>query len=136
MVDARWKRICNLCPRVGGKIRNEDKIDLPHFRNMVRTRSSALWHYSGLPPEVTGGVGKRAVIGFPVLLVLEERADGIFLFRFGADGVCVGDTWHASVEDAKQQTVYEYKDSMTGWIDVPETVQDAIRFRLNLITKA
>jgi hypothetical protein len=67
-------------------------------------------------------------------LLIEERADGIFLFRYDRRGQCVGDTWHASPQDAKDQALYEYPGRVISWEEVPTTVGDAIRFGLEEIS--
>ena len=40
-------------------------------------------HYLGAPPQLTGGKDLRKEMGPPAFLVIEERPDGIFLYRFG-----------------------------------------------------
>lgn len=68
-------------------------------------RSSSVKHYEGLPPELTGGRDSRTELGPTVFLVIDEKQDGVFLFRYDrkGKGKCVGDTWQMSVEDAKRQ---------------------------------
>ena len=58
-------------------------------------------------------------MGPPAFLVIEERPDGIFLYRFGATGECVGDTWHMNIDDAKHQASFEFEGFVQGWVDVP-----------------
>jgi hypothetical protein len=65
-----------------------------------------------------------------MVVVIEERADGIFLFRFAAGGRLVGDTWHATIEEAKQQAHYEFGGLLSEWKPVPEEVEDAFSFGL------
>ena len=87
-------------------------------------------HYEGAPPELTGGVDTRREMGTPAYLVIEDAKDGVFLYRYGSDGLCVGDTWHESVNDAMHQAVYEYGGDMGDWQDVPLQVVDAASFGL------
>jgi hypothetical protein len=44
-------------------------------------------------------------------LLIEVEADGVFLFRLSADGQFAGDTWHESVEEAKEQAKFEFGPS-------------------------
>jgi hypothetical protein len=90
--------------------------------------SSRVKHYVGLPPELTDGKDKRAQLGSPAFLLIEERADGILLFRHDASGGCVGDTWHQSLQDAKDQATFEYSGVKFDWCDVPASVKDAVEF--------
>ena len=84
--------------------------------------------YVGLPPEVTDGKDTRRSPGPARFLVIEESPDGIFLFRYGAGGGFVGDTWHLSVDDAIHQAAYEYGDGIQEWDDVPANIEDVITF--------
>lgn len=85
-------------------------------------------HFRGLPPELTGGSDQREVMQTAALVTIEEKPDGVFLFRFTADGQIVGDTWHMTVDEAKQQAKFEYNDALTAWIPVPAEVEDSISF--------
>jgi hypothetical protein len=58
-------------------------------------------HYLGFPPELTGGVDTRQEMGTALFLVIQEEPDGLFLYRYGAQGTCVGDTWHTNVDEAR-----------------------------------
>jgi hypothetical protein len=87
-------------------------------------------NFRGLPPELTGGEDLREPMGIPVLIAIEQKTDGIFLFRFAFDGQVVGDTWHGSVEEAKQQAQFEFSDLLLDWRSVPEDVEDIVSFGL------
>src|SRR5438477_10298489 len=78
-------------------------------------------HFHGLPPEL-GGHDERRVLPQPAFLLLEEREDGVFLFRYDCQGQCVGDTWHMSAQDAKDQASFEYLDAALDWQDIPPDV--------------
>jgi hypothetical protein len=87
-------------------------------------------HFRGIPPELAGGTDDREILLSPAVLVIEEKLDGIFLFRFMRDGSCVGDTWHLTVEDAKQQAEYEYGIAPSEWKQVPTEIVNAVTFAL------
>ena len=67
-----------------------------HVPNPPKTR-----HYVGFPPELAPSNEKRYVMQAPDILLIEQRDEGFFLFRFTVDGVAVGDTWHLNLDSAK-----------------------------------
>jgi hypothetical protein len=87
-------------------------------------------HFVGFPPELTDGKDRREILETPALAIIEESADGIFLKRYDRSGRCVGDTWHMSLDDAKEQAIFEYGPAIAGWKDVPNGVSDAVSFGL------
>ena|SRR5688572_13285906 len=87
-------------------------------------------HYRGLPPALTGGADLREPVGPPELIAIEEKPDGVFMFRFGPNGQVVGDTWHMTVEEAKQQAQGEFGDVLSDWTLVPHDVEDLFSFGL------
>jgi hypothetical protein len=86
--------------------------------------------------------GRRRVIhtaGFPidpakmlpspdVILLIAGPDPTAMLFRYTAHGEFGGDTWHASVDSARDQAAQEYEDALGEWVDVPEEVADAHSF--------
>ena len=85
-----------------------------------------------MPPSLTGGIDTRQELSAPIFLVIEQKPDGVFLVRFGVGGVFAGDTWHMTVDDAKQQASCEYGDSVGDWKDVPSDVSDVVAYGLSL----
>ena len=71
-----------------------------------RIEPAQVKHYAGFPPALTGGKDARQELGGARFLVIEECPDGILLYRYGAGGVFVGDTWHMHVDNAKHQASY------------------------------
>ena len=65
-------------------------------------------------PSLTEGRDERQEMKAAVLLVVEEKPDGIFLYRYAADGSYAGDTWHTDIDEAKQQASFEYPDVPIG----------------------
>jgi len=88
-------------------------------------------HFLGLPPELTSGVDYRERLPWPRVVLIEEKTSGVFLIRFTADGKVCGDTWHQSIDEAKEQAVFEYGDLLAEWRSVPQDVADPIAFALN-----
>jgi hypothetical protein len=98
-----------------------------------RTLSSKIKHYLGLPPKLTDGIDARQEMGPALFLVIDVKPDGVFLYRYGAKGECVGDTWHMNIDDAKHQAAYEYEGLIQDWQDVPSQVEDVAAFGLGLV---
>lgn len=84
-------------------------------------------HHRGLPKEVGGTQGKMS---WPAFLVVEEKPDGVFLFRFTDTCEVVGDTWHLSEEDAKHQATVEYEGVLGPWKEVPDGTPDGALLEL------
>jgi hypothetical protein len=68
----------------------------------------------------------------PRVVVLQCRPDGVFLDRFTESGDDAGDTWHQSVDEAKQQAVHEYGGNLGSWTEVPAAEADPLAFALRL----
>ncbi len=98
--------------------------------------SSRVRQFLGLPPELTGGEDHRERLPWRRVLMIEQKPDGVFLFRFTADGTCCGDTWHLSVDDAIAQAESEYGGLLDSWKEVPEHIRDPIAFAVSMIRSA
>ena len=60
------------------------------------------------------------------VILLESSADsGVMLFRYTSQGESAGDTWHETIADAKEQAIFEYRDALGRWFEVPTDVTDA-----------
>ena len=44
------------------------------------------------------------------------------LFRYTAEGEFGGDTWHPSLDAAREQVEYEYEEALGEWVHVPAGV--------------
>ena len=80
-------------------------------------------------------VDARQLLGPAAFIVIQEKPDGFFLERFDQNGEIVGDTWHASVEDAKQQARFEYADALASWIDVSSEEADIAELGCRLMLR-
>ena len=49
---------------------------------------------------------------------ISEKSDGVYLFYFNSTGECVSDTWHESVNDAKEQALFEFEINKDSWIAI------------------
>lgn len=87
-------------------------------------------HYSGLGPEFAAQVGSSPGVLMPNadFIVMKESDNGFRIERYTNGGGFCGDTWHPSIEEAKDQAKYEYEDGLGDWIDVPDGVEDIKTF--------
>lgn len=56
----------------------------------------------------------------PLFVEIHEEDGAFYLFRLRADGVCVGDTWHVTIEEAKDQAAFEYGVGPSDWRSSPD----------------
>jgi hypothetical protein len=83
-----------------------------------------------LRAKVSGSIGKtRHSIGdlvdgtpMPVEIVrtpewveISEEDGAYYLFHLDAEGVCFADTWHQTLEEAKQQAAFEFGIEAKEW---------------------
>ena len=65
-----------------------------------------------------------------VLLLIAGDDPGAMLFRYTAHGEVAGDTWHATVADARDLAGHEYGAALGEWVDVPDDVSDPHAFAI------
>ena len=58
------------------------------------------------------------------IVIISTEPDGIFLYRYTAEGEFGGDTWHESRDAAADQARYEYGDALGEWQGAPDDVSD------------
>jgi len=51
----------------------------------------------------------------PVSVVIEPSDGAFLLLRLNAAGVCIADTWHQTVAEAKAQALIEYEIQVDQW---------------------
>jgi hypothetical protein len=69
----------------------------------------------------------------PAVLVLEPVAGGnAMLFRFTSTGDDCGDTWHQSIDEAKEQAAFEYENAVGMWVSAPSDRDLALQHALQL----
>lgn len=105
--------------RLVAVVRRED-VKLPS-RNFV-----------GLPPLGEGEPDTRGRLPIPLIIAILSKPDGIFLERFDETGTDAGDSWHQSVEEAKEQAREEYGESIGVWVSVPDGEEDPFAFGFRL----
>ncbi|HWF19852.1 MAG TPA: hypothetical protein VG754_11320 [Verrucomicrobiae bacterium] len=111
---------------------NVANTSLPHrlIAKIKPAPTTQTWQFRGFPPDLTGNEETREKMPLPCLLVIEEKPDGVFLFRYKLDGQCVGDTWHESVKEAQEQASFEYQLLSSEWKSIPPEIDDVVSFGL------
>jgi hypothetical protein len=64
------------------------------------------------------------------ILSIEVEDDGVFLYRFAADGAFAGDTWHQTIEEAQEQATFEFGHAISDWVAIPPDEKDVVAFAL------
>jgi hypothetical protein len=77
-------------------------------------------HLIGLPSDLSGE--EQKFLPKAEVLLIEEKRDGTFLYRYTSIGDFCGDTWHRNIEDAKHQVEFEFGDQDYNWVDIPESL--------------
>jgi hypothetical protein len=85
-------------------------------------------HYSGFPPEVGAAGSSRTTLPAARFVTIELMTEGFFLFRYAQDGAFSGDTWHRSVEEAKDQANHEYGKALGEWLEIPDDAADGVEW--------
>lgn len=82
-------------------------------------------HYSGFPPALQRQQMDTEYIHElpqPNFLIIYEKTDGTFLYRYTENLEFGGDTWHRNLEDAKHQAQFEFGE--LAWEVIPEGVDE------------
>jgi hypothetical protein len=110
--------------------------EMSHWVVLVRKNTPAsapvVAHYAGFPKSLAIDSTPRSLPS-PDFLVIEETKEGFYLIRYTRSGEFGGDTWHQSLEDAKDQATYEFRDSLTEWREVPLDVEDLVSYVSGLL---
>lgn len=51
----------------------------------------------------------------PAWVEIMEEDNGFYLLYFNAEGVCLTDTWHDTLDAAKRQARFEFEISPSDW---------------------
>jgi hypothetical protein len=54
-------------------------------------------------------------IPVPKWVEISEESEGFYLYHYNSDGECIADTWHESIEDAKEQAKFEFGILNDDW---------------------
>jgi len=62
---------------------------------------------------------------FPdVVLICKPPDEGAMLYRYTKSGQFCGDTWHETLDQAKEQASFEYEGALGIWSEVPGAVEN------------
>jgi len=92
---------------------------------------SSVRHVVGFPREADRESDKRPVLPRARVLVIEEKQDGVFLYRLTESGEYAGDTCYESMDAAKDQAAFEYGECLGAWKTIPDSVPDPYEFALS-----
>jgi hypothetical protein len=79
----------------------------------VKRVTGATKHYIGR--IVDDAVVKESEIAAPVSVVITASDGAFLLLRMDAQGHCLADTWHETVEEAKRQAAFEFEIGEDDW---------------------
>jgi hypothetical protein len=88
------------------------------WRASVRRHTGFTKHYVGT--IIDGRPHAVREFDAPVAVEISKEGDGFFLFRHGADGEFLGDTFHLTLAEAKRQAFREYEIDEADWIEAKE----------------
>jgi hypothetical protein len=54
----------------------------------------------------------------PEWVEISEEDGAYYLFHLDGDGVCFADTWHQSLDEAKQQATFEFGIQPSDWSEI------------------
>jgi len=94
------------------------ETDVPDFIGNARVVCYAVVNLS-LPTSNTQHIvnGKLFNTVYGLAICQYKPGDGYYLFYCTDDWAEVTDTWHETVEDAKDQAEFEYSGIINNWID-------------------
>jgi hypothetical protein len=69
---------------------------------------------------VEGRLVRGAQISTAVYVEISEASTGFSLFHHDADGSCVADTWHLTLDEAMEQAKFEFGIGETDWVSIDD----------------
>jgi hypothetical protein len=91
------------------------------LRATVRTVIGTTRHLLGVPSPSGLTI---AQLPDPIAVEIEEADGAFFLLRLNCAGVCVADTWHETLEEAKSQASSEYGIEESDWKEGSGAIAD------------
>ena len=68
---------------------------------------------------VKGTVVPGAQLPAPARVEIDAgRSGGFCLYHYDAAGRCMADTWHATLDEAKEQARFEFEIEAADWVEV------------------
>ncbi len=85
--------------------------------------TSAMVHRSA--KLVKGAVVPGAQLPAPAKIEIDAvRSGGVYLYHHDAAGRCIADTWHANLDEAKEQARFEFEIEAADWIEVANDARE------------
>ncbi len=86
----------------------------------------------------SGSLTHQSMMSLPDLLIIVQDVQstkGFYLYRYTKYGEFCGDTWHPDLEQAKNQAIFEYGESLEKWKEIPGDLEDVKKFIKNFSKK-
>ena len=77
--------------------------------------------------------GRSELFSRPRVVLIQKEPEGWFVYRFDAQGIDVGDTWHEDRGSAKMMAAAEYGSALGEWQSIPDDVADSVAYVLSRI---
>jgi hypothetical protein len=100
-------------------------------RTLVKFPEPKARQQCGWPSQLPKSKVKSRYLERPLVLVIEEKPEVVSLFRYTPEGRCLGNTWHRTIDGARQQAGLEFNDFFLDWALVPSDVEDVVSFELS-----
>jgi hypothetical protein len=89
-------------------------------------------HFVGSPPDESGQLVVHEEFPWPKVLLIRPGQDaGFMLYRYAQNGQFAGDTWHLTLDEAREQADFEFGEGLSPWRTVPEEIADPVTFALH-----
>jgi hypothetical protein len=88
------------------------------LRAKVHTVTGNTRHYLGA--VVDGSPVPLVPLADPVWVELTVENGDVYLYRMDAEGDCITDTWHETLDEAMRQATFEFGIQPDQWTEVVE----------------
>ena len=83
------------------------------IRAVVKKHTGATKHFHS--EIVAGGVVPRTELPVAEWVAIEHTDGGYYLFYYDLKDECIADTWHATLNEAKEQAKFEFAIEEDDW---------------------
>ncbi len=90
------------------------------LRAKVNEATGKTRHYVGA--LVDGRPVPVTELPIPVWVEISAEDAGVYLFRLDAEGNCLADSWHQTLEEARRQATFEYNIAPDEWTERPDQI--------------
>jgi hypothetical protein len=98
----------------GGRIMRAIPSTIGKLRVVCYTPLDSRHRHTGNTTQIVGGVVLGAAAGLAICI--DEKSECFFLFGCDEQWTCLSDTWHETLEEAKEQAEFEYEGVSGTWV--------------------